>query len=183
VREHRVLVNNKRHRVRLLRVTKKDSHLVEVDDKTYEVDVPNQLVPGTPILIKVNNKPYRVEINKFNQDAPFHIKVNGRLFKVQYEAIGTTSSHIVETVLPTPTREPLKRLVDEKNAVTASMPGRVVLLKVKPGDLVNIGDTLCVLESMKMENEITAHKAGVVQEVKASEGVMVNKGETLMIIQ
>jgi len=180
--ERRVLVNNKRHEVRLLKVSK-TPYLVEVDDRSYEVDVSNQLVYGAPILVKVNGKPYKVEINKSDQDAPFHIKVNNRLFKVQYESMERVSSQITETILPTPTKEPLRRLVDEKNAVVAFMPGRVVLLKVKPGDLVNIGDTLCVLESMKMENEITAHKAGVVQEVKASEGVMVNKGETLMIIQ
>lgn len=183
MREHRVLVNNKRHKVKLLKVGKKTPYLVEVDDKAYKVDVSNELVHGTPILIKVNGKPYKVEINKFNQNAPSHIKVNGKLFKVQYEKRERDPSQIIETILPKPRREPLKRLTIEKNAVTAFMPGRVVLLKVKPGDSVKVGDTLCVLESMKMENEITAPKAGVVQEVNVSEGLMVNKGEALMVIQ
>jgi len=182
VREHRVLVNNKRHNVRL-RANKKAPYLVKVDDKVYEVDVSNQLVHGTPILIKVNGKPYKVEINKFNQDEPFHIKVNDKLFQVQYERIERVSSQIMETILPAPTREPLKSLANQKNVVTAFMPGRVVLLRVKPGDSVKVGDTLCVLESMKMENEITAPRTGVVREVKVSEGLMVDKGETLMIIQ
>jgi len=48
---------------------------------------------------------------------------------------------------------------------------------------VNVGDTLCVLDSMKMENEITAPRAGVVQEIKVSEEMMVNKGEALVVIQ
>jgi len=183
VRERRVLVNNKRHEVRLLKVGKETPYLVEVDDKTYEVDLSNELIQGTPVLIKVNGKTYKVEINKFNQDTPSHIKVNGRLFRVQYEKMEKVSSQTEETVLQTPIREPMKRLVTDKNMVTAFMPGRVVLLKVKPGDSVKVGDTLCVLESMKMENEITAPKAGVVQEVKVSEGLMVNKGDALMIIQ
>jgi biotin carboxyl carrier protein len=183
VKEHRVLVNNKRHKVKLLKVGKNTPYLVEVDDKAYEVDVSNDLTHGNSTLIKVNSKSYKVEINKFNRDASSHIKVNGRLFKVQYEKMERVFSQTTEMVLPTPIREPMKRLVPEKNVVTAFMPGRVVLLKVKPSDSVKVGDTLCVLESMKMENEITAPKAGVVQEVKVSEGLMVNKGETLMVIQ
>ena len=182
MKAHRVLVNNKRHEVKLLNVSK-TPYLVEVDDKAYEVDFTNDFIYCTPILIKINGKPYKVEINKFNQDTPSHIKVNGRLFRVQYEKMEKVSSKTAETVLQTPIREPMKRLVTDKNMVTAFMPGRVVLLKVKPGDSVKMGNTLCVLESMKMENEITAPKAGVVQEVKVSEGVMVNKGETLMVIQ
>lgn len=181
--EHKVLVNNKRHKVRLLEVGKKTPYLVEVDGKTYEVDLSNEFTHGIPVLVKVNGKTYKIEINKLNQDVPFHIKINGKLHKVQYEKTEKVSSRIVEKILPTPIREPTKRLAAEENAVTAFMPGRVVLLKVKPGDSVKVGETLCVLESMKMENEITAPKAGVVQEVKVSEGLMVNKGEALLIIQ
>jgi len=182
VKEHRVLVNNKRHEVKLLNVGK-TPYLVEVDDKAYEVDVSSELIQGAIVPIKVDGKSYKVEINKFNQDTPSHIKVNGRLFRVQYEKMEKISSQTAETVLQAPIRDPMKRLVTDKNMVTAFMPGRVVLLKVKPGDSVKMGDTLCVLESMKMENEITAPKAGVVQEIRVSEGVMVNKGETLMAIQ
>jgi len=183
MREHKVLVNSKRHKVKLLKVGRNTPYLVEVDDKVYEVDFSNDLIRSNPILIQVNGRLYKVEINKFNQDAPSHVKVNGRLFKVQYEKMERVSSQTAETVLPTPIREPIKKLITRENVVTAFMPGRVVLLKVEPGDSVKVGDTLCVLESMKMENEITAPKAGVVQEVKVSEGLMVNKGQALMVIQ
>ena len=50
------------------------------------------------------------------------------------------------------------------------MPGIVVSLKVKVGDSVSLGQSLCILEAMKMENEITASKAGVVKEIRVSEG-------------
>lgn len=183
VREHTVLVNNKRHKVKLLKIGRNTPHLVEIDDKAYEVHLSNDPIQENSILIRVNGRPYKVQINRFSQGAPSHIKVNSRLFKVQYEKMKRVSSQITQTILPTSVREPTKRLFSEKNAVTAFMPGRVVLLKVKSGDSVKVGDTLCVLESMKMENEITAPKAGVVQEVKVSEGLMVNKGEALMIIQ
>ena len=181
MREHRVLVNNKEHEVRLLDMGK-TPYQVEVDDKTYKVDLSNEIPHGTPILIKVNGKRHKVEINKFSKEAPFHIKVNDRLFKVQYERSKRAPSQIVETIQPTLKKQPVESIA-ERNTVTAFMPGRVVLLKVKPGDSVKVGDTLCVLESMKMENEITAPKAGVVQEVKVSEGLMVNKGEPLVTIK
>ena len=181
MKKQRVMVNNKEHEVRLLNMGK-TPYQVEVDDKTYIVDLSNEFPHGTPILIKVNGKRHKVEINKFNNDAPFHIKVNDRLFKVQYEKTERTPSQIVETIQPTLKKQPVKSIA-ERNTVTAFMPGRVVLLKVKPGDSVKVGDTLCVLESMKMENEITAPKAGVVQEIKVSEGLMVNKGEPLIIIK
>lgn len=181
MREHRVRVNNKEHEVRLLDMGK-TPYRVEVDDKTYKVDFSNEITDSTPVLIKVNGKRHTVEINKFNKDAPFHIKVNDRLFKVQYERRERTPSQIMETIQPTLKTQPVKSIA-ERNTVTAFMPGRVVLLKVKLGDSVKVGDTLCVLESMKMENEITAPKAGVVQEVKVSEGLMVNKGEPLVIIK
>jgi len=174
-------VNNKEHEVRLLNMGK-TPYQVEVDDKTYKVDLSNEFTHGTPILIRVNGKQHKVEIIKFNKDAPFHIKVNDRLFKVQYERIERTTSQIMEAIQPTLKKQPVKSIT-ERNVVTAFMPGRVVLLKVKPGDSVKVGDTLCVLESMKMENEIIAPKAGVVQEVKVSEGLMVNKGEPLVIIK
>ena len=183
MREHKILVNNKRHKVKLLKVGRNTPYLVEVDDKIYKVGFSHEDIRSDPILIQVNGRPYKVEVNNFNQDAPSHIKVNGKLFRVQYEKMERVSLQTAETDLPTPIREPMKRLIIRENVVTAFMPGRVVLLKVKPGDSVKAGDTLCVLESMKMENEITAPKAGVVQEVKVSEGLMVNKGEVIMTIQ
>lgn len=181
MREHRVLVNNKEHAVRLVDMGK-TPYRVEVDNTTYKIDVSNEFYHCTPILIKVNGKRHKVEINNFSKEAPFYIKVNDRLFKVQYERSERTPSQIVETIQPTLGKQPVKSIT-ERNTVTAFMPGRVVLLKVKLGDSVKVGDTLCVLESMKMENEITAPKAGVVQEVKVSEGLMVNKGEPLVTIK
>jgi glutaconyl-CoA decarboxylase len=48
---------------------------------------------------------------------------------------------------------------------------------------VKLGEVLCVLEAMKMENEITAPKAGTIQEVRASEGMPVNEGTILVVIK
>ncbi len=60
------------------------------------------------------------------------------------------------------------------------MPGRVVKIVVQPGDVVTVGDTLVVLEAMKMEYTIRAPTAGVVTRVNCAPGEMVEKGRELV---
>jgi biotin carboxyl carrier protein len=62
------------------------------------------------------------------------------------------------------------------------MTGKILSVKVKKGDQVKKGETLCILEAMKMENEITTSKAGTVREVYVSEGSSVSEGDSLFII-
>ena len=63
------------------------------------------------------------------------------------------------------------------------MPGRITQVVVQPGDRVNPGDTLLVIEAMKMQNEFKAGAAGVVAEVRVQVGQAVNAGEVLMILE
>ena len=62
------------------------------------------------------------------------------------------------------------------------MPGTILDVKVSVGQKVNAGDTLCVLEAMKMENEIPAPAAGTVAQVIVSKGASVNAGEVLVVL-
>ena len=62
------------------------------------------------------------------------------------------------------------------------MPGKVVALKVRPGDEVKEGDTLLVIEAMKMENEIKAPRDGRVREVLVQEGATVSTGQPLVVL-
>ena len=62
----------------------------------------------------------------------------------------------------------------------APMPGLVVRVAVEPGQLVEPGMALVVLEAMKMENELRATSAGVVKGVKAIPGQAVEKGQVLV---
>ena len=67
--------------------------------------------------------------------------------------------------------------------VTVPMQGTIVRVLVAPGDTVEIGQTICVLEAMKMENAIGADKAGTVQEVRVSEGDSVGGGDVVAVIE
>jgi biotin carboxyl carrier protein len=67
--------------------------------------------------------------------------------------------------------------------VVAPMPGRVVKVLVKPGDLVVGRQPLVVVEAMKMENELRAPRAGTVTEVRVSEGMSVEAHSVLVVVE
>lgn len=67
--------------------------------------------------------------------------------------------------------------------IVAPMPGLVVRVNVKPGDQVSAGESVIVMEAMKMENELRASAAGTVKTVKASPGTPVEKGTVLIELE
>ena len=62
------------------------------------------------------------------------------------------------------------------------MPGNILKINVTVGQKVNEGETLLVLEAMKMENEIAAPKAGTVAQIIISKGAVVETGAPLVVI-
>ena len=67
--------------------------------------------------------------------------------------------------------------------ISAPMPGKVVRVLVAPGDAVEAGQGLVVVEAMKMQNEMKAARAGRVRAVSAKEGATVAAGEVLVTIE
>ena len=65
----------------------------------------------------------------------------------------------------------------------AQMPGKVIELRVKVGDRVTAGDTLLVLEAMKMEHPMRATEDGVVIDVRVAEGEQVESGTLLLVVE
>jgi acetyl-CoA/propionyl-CoA carboxylase biotin carboxyl carrier protein len=63
------------------------------------------------------------------------------------------------------------------------MQGTIVKVLVKVGDTVDEGQTVCVLEAMKMENNITADKDGTVSEVRVEAGQSVGSGDVVVVIE
>ena len=64
--------------------------------------------------------------------------------------------------------------------MTAPMPGTVLDVKVSVGQAVQAGETVVVLEAMKMENEIVAPQDGTVASINVHKGDTVNSGDTLV---
>ena len=67
-------------------------------------------------------------------------------------------------------------------SVKAPMPGLVVNIPVALGDAVERGQTVAVLEAMKMENDLSSPRSGVVKEIKVSQGQAVNQGQPLIVV-
>ncbi|OED30438.1 sodium-extruding oxaloacetate decarboxylase subunit alpha [Methanosphaera sp. WGK6] len=115
--------------------------------------------------------------------------------KVEYTASSIPTSYDVEVdgevfnvkVLPTgymemePSSKQIKTSIE--NGLTSAMQGMIVKLKVKVGDKVNEGDTVAVLEAMKMENDVKADKTGQVTDIFIAEGDTVEKDDVLMVIE
>lgn len=83
---------------------------------------------------------------------------------------------------------PLKRLAEAgqgsaEDSVRAPMPGSIVLVQVKAGDAVTKGQTLLVMESMKMETTITAPRDGVIAAVTYDKGQTFDRDAILLELQ
>jgi len=70
-----------------------------------------------------------------------------------------------------------------KEIVEVPITGKIISVDCKVGDMVNEGDTLCLIESMKMENPILAPVSGKVTEVKVTVGQVVSTGNVIAVIE
>ena len=133
----------------------------------------------------------------------FQIKVDGKVYEVEVEEVGGNDSSagtisvpqpvatkvkeepvskklVKSTSNPVPTKATIAAMAGEE--VAAPMPGKVLQLKVSEGDSVKDGDTLLILEAMKMENEIIANVSGNIKKINVAANDMVDTGDVLMVI-
>lgn len=73
--------------------------------------------------------------------------------------------------------------VKKMKDIKAPMPGLVLDIKVKAGDVLEEGDTILVLEAMKMENMLKSPGAGTVKAIKVNKGEAVEKGQVLIEVE
>jgi len=67
--------------------------------------------------------------------------------------------------------------------IHAEMVANVLKVVLSEGQAVDVGDTVVILESMKMEMPVEAEDSGVVKEVRVEEGESVNEGDTLVVLE
>ena len=110
----------------------------------------------------------------------FKITVNGKTYDVAVEETGSTSAPAAvaaPVAAPAPAAAPAATGAEKVNS---PMPGNIIDIKVSAGDTVKSGDTLLILEAMKMENEIKAPCDGTVAGVHVAKGDTVDSGALLI---
>jgi len=130
----------------------------------------------------ISGNTYEVEIKDFEKNTAI-IEVNGTLYTVELhrEVKKTKTPTLVRAEVPPSKREKIeKKEKGSSDPVTAPLPGNIIEILVKPGDLVKKGQILLVMEAMKMENKIQSEKDGVVESVKVIPGSNVLQGDILI---
>ncbi|MDO5123782.1 MAG: biotin/lipoyl-containing protein [Eubacteriales bacterium] len=118
------------------------------------------------------------------------ITVNGVTYDVQVEEVSGSSAPTqapapAAAPAPAPAKAPAAPVATGTTGsveVTAPMPGTILSIKVSVGQQVNKGDTVIVLEAMKMENEIPAPEAGTVASINVQSGSNVETGALLITL-
>lgn len=111
----------------------------------------------------------------------YKVKVNGKLFEVELEAVNEVAGSISAPVsAPAPAAAPAP--VTGGQTIDAPIAGKVLKINVKVGDTVKKGQNVAVIEAMKLENEIPASIEGTVKEIRVSVGAQVNNKDVLIVL-
>jgi biotin carboxyl carrier protein len=157
-----------------------DGHDAEVDFTTV----------GGRLVLEVEGRKLDADFVRLPDGRVWSLIVDGRSYEVRVEDTGgellvTWQNHTVRVEA----RHPLEKMLLQQSGaraktagetISAPMPGAVVAIRVKPGDVVRAGQAVVVLEAMKMQNELAAHTGGVVAEILVEEKSPVSAGQALV---
>jgi len=145
---------------------------VSIDGRAMVVDA-RRLEDGVWSLL-IDGRAFEVDLDGGVPDVK--LQVNGE--PVQVKLLDERTRRIQEVAATVATRPGRSGPAE----ILAPMPGRVVKLLAKVGDVVKGGAGLVVVEAMKMENEMKSPRDGSVTEVKVKEGQAVEAGQILVVL-
>jgi len=156
-----------------------------VDSEPHEVDVTST---GNGYIVHVDGVLYRARVSK--KDAGLEVRLGSARHRLAFEGTrisldGRLHDVVVDSMEARDLATPL-RPEGEGPAVLEvrpPMPGRVVRVSVAPGWAVRRGQTLAVLEAMKMQNEIPAPADGRVRDVRVREGESIGTDRVIAVIE
>lgn len=138
----------------------------------------NVTVHGETYHVKVSGSGRKVDGRK-----PYYIRVNDRLEEVSLEPIQEVLTGVPEAHEPDKTVKPKRPKPSKPGDVAPPMPGRIVKILVSVNDRVKAGDSLFIIEAMKMESRVPAPMEGTITAILAAEGEHVKPDETIVQLQ
>lgn len=131
-------------------------------------------------VVSIADKKYEVEIEDICA-RPVIARVDGQEFKVSPESsVAQAAPKEMKEFKPEEAPKPLSGSGISATELTAPLPGTVIEIFVKPGDVIEMGQVVLVIEAMKMKNSIRATRAGTVGEVLVSAGQTVAHKQVLV---
>jgi len=127
--------------------------------------VTTQQVDATTLSLTLDGRQYRIDLARRGHERL--LAVAGEVYTFAPEAPGSSAHAVTNVAAP---------------EIIAPMPGKVLQVAIQAGDHVAAGDTLLILEAMKMETRLTAEAAARVAEVRVAAGDMVDGGQVLVVL-
>ncbi|HET6517682.1 MAG TPA: acetyl-CoA carboxylase biotin carboxyl carrier protein subunit [Nitrosopumilaceae archaeon] len=145
-------------------------------------------------VIKINDREQNLKI--INMDSKgIEFVLDQKYHKVKYLQSGTAIMNLIVDGIPMTINRYANLdeivyknsggagAVDSAIALKSQIPGKVVSIAVAEGDSVKKGDTVCTLESMKMQVGVKSHKDGTIKSIKVKEGTSVAKNDLIAEIE
>jgi len=164
----------------------------EINKKLFRIEVKDSDFSSG----KINNEDFITDIIKHNENS-FHVIFHNKSYNINILSIDllekTVNLKINNNSFNVKLSDELDLLLNKmginsktkkiKKELKAPMPGLVVNIPVKKGDIIKHGETLLVLEAMKMENNLKAEHDVTIKNISAKKGKSVEKNEVLIIFE
>lgn len=162
--------------------------VVTVNDSKMQVNL-----PGTG-KVKISGKEYTCELLHLSGNA-YILRLENKFYNISAESIKNgnytliVSGNRFDAVIRTSLQERAGQLLQKSDSagklieVKAPMPGMILKIKKNAGESIAKGETILILEAMKMENDLHSPKAGYIKDIFINEGTAVEKGAALFSIE
>jgi len=148
-----------------------ETQTVSINGKRVSVNILRELGRDPfELLVRTEAKILRIIVDDRDENDNFPVMVNGIQLRASFGPLEGTRS------------VPRQKEAEGPIVITAPMSGRIVSLKVGAGNKAEEGQSLVILEAMKMENEIVCPRKGVIKEVYVQAGSLVKAGDKLALV-
>ena len=151
---------------------------IAIKEQTFEIEV-GEISQGMA-RVNVNGLDYDVRIDNYPGATPSQTVMPNPALPKRTPAVPVAPAAPAAQRAMTP--PPVPEALSGGNVLKAPMPGLILDVQVRAGDPVKAGQTVIIMEAMKMENSINVKIDGTVKEIHVQKGAQVMTGHTLLVV-